>query len=115
METASPKTGEFTFTGWHFLAIMIAFFGVIISVNVTMAWYAGHSWSGLVAENTFVASQQFNAKAEHMREMAATGIRGDLTANREGIRYVLSSGVRFRLTRSWRPFIAPSERSRISR
>jgi nitrogen fixation protein FixH len=90
METASPKTGEFTFTGWHFLAIMIAFFGVIISVNVTMAWYAGHSWSGLVAENTFVASQQFNAKAEHMREMSATGIRGDLTANREGIRYVLS-------------------------
>jgi nitrogen fixation protein FixH len=37
-----------------------------------------------------VASQQFNGKAAHMREMAATGIRGELTANHEGIRYVLT-------------------------
>ncbi len=90
MATATDKSSGFTFTGWHFLAIMICFFGVVISVNFTMAWYAGHSWSGLVAENTFVASQQFNGKAAHMREMAATGISGELTANRGGIRYVLT-------------------------
>lgn len=90
MATATDKSSGFTFTGWHFLAIMIAFFGVVISVNFTMAYYASHSWSGLVADDTFKASQQFNAKAEHMREMAATGIRGELTANHEGIRYVLT-------------------------
>lgn len=90
MSTASRKSGEFTFTGWHFLAIIVSFFGVIFAVNFTMAYYANSSWSGLVAENTFVASQEFNGKAEHMREMAATGIRGELTASREGIRYVLT-------------------------
>ena len=90
MATATDKSSGFTFTGWHFLAIMIAFFGVVISVNFTMADYASHSWSGLVADDTFKASQQFNAKAEHMREMAATGIRGELIANHEGIRYVLT-------------------------
>lgn len=90
MSTATRKPGEFTFTGWHFLAIIVSFFGVIFVVNFTMAYYANKSWSGLVAENTFVASQEFNSKAEHMREMAATGIRGELTASREGIRYVLT-------------------------
>lgn len=90
MATATDKSSGFTFTGWHFLAIMIAFFGTVIAVNFTMAWYATHSWSGLVADDTFKASQQFNATAEHMRQMAATGIRGELNANREGIRYVLT-------------------------
>ncbi|MET3612351.1 nitrogen fixation protein FixH [Rhizobium aquaticum] len=90
MATATNKPSGFTFTGWHFLAIMIAFFGTVIAVNFTMAWYATHSWSGLVADDTFKASQQFNAAAEHMRQMAATGIRGELNANREGIRYVLT-------------------------
>ena len=90
MATATDKSSGFTFTGWHFLAIMIAFCGTVIAVNFTMAWYATHSWSGLVADDTFKASQQFNATAEHMRQMAATGIRGELNANREGIRYVLT-------------------------
>lgn len=89
--TAIQKQPEgFTFTGWHFLAIIVAFFATVIAVNATMAYYALHTWSGLVAENTFVASQEFNAKAAHMREMAATGIRGALTASHEGIRYVLT-------------------------
>jgi nitrogen fixation protein FixH len=53
-----------TFTGWHMLGIMVAFFGVIIAVNLTMAYNAIHSWSGLVVQNTYVASQEFNDKAE---------------------------------------------------
>ena len=90
MTTANSTDGEFRFTGKHFLAILIAFFGTVIGVNLVMAHYATSSWSGLVADDTFVASQQFNKKAEHMREMAATGIRGELTANHEGIRYQLT-------------------------
>jgi nitrogen fixation protein FixH len=68
----------------------VAFFGVVITVNLTMAYFARSSWSGLVADDTFKASQEFNGKAEHMREMAATGIRGQMIANREGIRYELT-------------------------
>ena len=65
-----PKTAG-TFTGWHMLGIMLAFFGVIIAVNLIMAYNAVHSWSGLVVENTYVASQEFNDKAQTGKEQAA--------------------------------------------
>lgn len=48
------------FTGWHMLAVMIGFFGVIIAVNVTMATYASTTFGGLVVNNSYVANQQFN-------------------------------------------------------
>ena len=52
------------FSGRHMLLTMLAFFGVIIGVNLTMAWFARSSWTGLVVENSYVASQEFNAKME---------------------------------------------------
>lgn len=52
------------FTGRHMLATILTFFGVVIAVNLTMATLASTSWTGLVVENTYVASQQFNRKAE---------------------------------------------------
>lgn len=77
------------FTGRHMLAAMIAFFGVVIGVNVTMAWYASSSWSGLVVENTYVASQEFNSKAAAMKAMAASGITGTLLVSGDAIDYAI--------------------------
>jgi nitrogen fixation protein FixH len=48
------------FTGWHMLATMVAFFGVVIAVNLTMARIAIGSFGGVVVENSYVASQEFN-------------------------------------------------------
>lgn len=56
----SKPHGEFT--GRHMLIIMLAFFGVIIGVNVLMATLAVKSWTGLVVKNSYVASQEFNEK-----------------------------------------------------
>ena len=78
MATQNKDQG-FVFTGWHMLAIMIMFFGTIITVNLIMAWNASHSWSGLVVQNTYVASQQFNGKVALAKELAASGIEGNLT------------------------------------
>ncbi|WP_075997094.1 FixH family protein [Salaquimonas pukyongi] len=61
------------FTGWHMLAIMVAFFGVIVSVNLTLAWYANSSWTGLVVKNSYVASQKFNDKQAERRRQIALG------------------------------------------
>ncbi|MFN3506325.1 MAG: FixH family protein [Allorhizobium sp.] len=88
MTTDTKK--PFTFTGWHMLAIMLAFFGTIITVNFTMAYLATTSWSGLVVKNTYVASQQFNGKTAAIREMLATGIAGDLSVDAKGMRYRLT-------------------------
>ncbi|HWT57641.1 MAG TPA: FixH family protein [Rhizobium sp.] len=75
------------FTGLHMLLATSAFFAVVIAVNVTMAVYASSSWSGLVVENTYVASQEFNDKAAAMKAMAASGISGDLSIKGREIRY----------------------------
>ena len=77
------------FTGWHMIAVMALFFGTIITVNVVMAWNASRSWSGLVVENTYIASQQFNGKVAETRAFQASGITGRLTAAPGGIRYVV--------------------------
>lgn len=47
-------------TGWHVLAMFVAFFGVIIAVNVTLAWQAIATFPGLEEENGYVASQSFD-------------------------------------------------------
>ena len=47
-------------TGWHVLAIFVAFFGVTIAVNVTLAWKAISTFPGLEVANGYVASQSFD-------------------------------------------------------
>jgi nitrogen fixation protein FixH len=77
-------------TGRHMLAFILAFFGVVIAVNLTMATLANTSWTGLVVENTYVASQQFNKKAEEGRAQAALGWTGKLTIAWGEVRYGLT-------------------------
>lgn len=81
------KSSAQGFTGVHMLLATSAFFCVVIAVNVTMAFYASSSWSGLVVENTYVASQEFNRKAAAMKAMAASGIGGKLSIRGHEIRY----------------------------
>jgi nitrogen fixation protein FixH len=88
MNTHSPKSREFT--GRHMLFIILGFFGVVIGVNLTMATLASKSWTGLVVENTYVASQQFNRKAEEGRAQAALGWTGKLTIAWGEVHYGLS-------------------------
>src|SRR5690554_7987410 len=71
--------GQREFTGRHMLFVMLAFFGVIITVNVTMAVLANRSWTGLVVGNTYVASQEFNERTERGRAQIALGWEPALT------------------------------------
>lgn len=74
----SPNTPR-EFTGRHMLYIMLAFFGVIITVNVTMATLANTTWTGLVVPNSYIASQEFNGKAAAGRAQAALGWTSEWT------------------------------------
>ena len=88
MSANTQKSREFT--GRHMLAIILAFFGVVIAVNLTMATLANTSWTGLVVENSYVASQEFNTKAEQGRAQAALGWTSSLTIAGGEIRYRLT-------------------------
>lgn len=49
-------------TGWHVLAMFVAFFGVVIAVNVGLAWKAISTFPGLEVDNGYIASQTFDAE-----------------------------------------------------
>ncbi|SIT76649.1 FixH family protein [Pontibaca methylaminivorans] len=80
--STTKRKGEFT--GRHMLAIMVVFFGVVIAVNLTMAFMARKSWTGTVVDNTYVASQEFNTRVAEGRAQAALGWDSDL-AIRDGV------------------------------
>ncbi len=67
------------FTGRHMLIVMICFFGVIITANMTMAWYASQSWSGLVAKNGYVESINFKDRQAAFESQQLLGWRSKLT------------------------------------
>jgi nitrogen fixation protein FixH len=54
------KTREKEFTGRHMLMIMLGSFGVIIAVNLTMAFNAVGTFPGVEVKNSYVASQNFD-------------------------------------------------------
>ncbi|MCJ8518051.1 nitrogen fixation protein FixH [Pseudorhizobium tarimense] len=83
----STQEKSFVFTGWHMVGVMVLFFGTIISANFYMAWQATHSWSGLVVQNTCIASQEFNGKVAEAKALAATGLSGEVSIEGDQIRY----------------------------
>ena len=74
---AKPMPKPLRLNGYHVAAMFIAFFGVIIAVNFTMAWFASSSWTGLVVKNSYVASQHYNEKIETARNQKAMGWHTD--------------------------------------
>lgn len=78
------------FTGKHMLFSMVAFFGVIFTVNMIMARFAVTTWSGLVVPNTYVASQQFNTQAAQSRAIAAKGFDVAFEPGAEGVSILLT-------------------------
>jgi nitrogen fixation protein FixH len=59
------------FTGSHMAFIIVSFFAVVFTVNATLAISAYRSWTGLVIENSYVASQSFDADTERLMQARA--------------------------------------------
>lgn len=50
--------------GWHVLTGFVLAFGVIIAVNLTLAFNAVRTFPGLEVKNSYVASQAFDANRD---------------------------------------------------
>ncbi|EYD75681.1 FixH family protein [Rubellimicrobium mesophilum DSM 19309] len=59
-------------TGPKAFAIFSSFFLVIIAVNVVMAYQAVHTFPGLEVENSYVASQTFDAEKQAQEALGWT-------------------------------------------
>lgn len=80
---------QFKLTGWHFLAIMLSFFAVIVIVNTIFVTRALNAFSGLVVKNSYVASQFYNEKIEQAEKQKALGWDLDLLVNNQGADFIL--------------------------
>lgn len=75
------------FTGTHMLLMIVAFFGVIVSVNVTMAVVASRTWTGLVVKNSYVASQDFNDQLAAAKSQSARGWSGAIVYEENSLKF----------------------------
>lgn len=78
------------FTGRHMAAIMVAFFSVVVGVNVVMARSAISTFGGVVVDNSYVASQEFNGWLRDADTQSRLGWRAHATAEDKRITVALS-------------------------
>ena len=91
MTTASIKT-PFRFTGWHMLAILVGFFGVVMAVNIYMAHLASSTFTGEVSDNGYVASQSFNHWLDEAAREKALGWNATVARQTDGRLVVTVTG-----------------------
>ncbi|WP_419904203.1 FixH family protein [Kiloniella sp.] len=92
----APKPGEKKkqFTGRHFLTWILAFFGVIIGMNIVFIYFATNTWTGLFKENAYVDGLNYNQTIEAAEAQKALNWNStlELTAlgNQKAITFQLS-------------------------
>ncbi len=64
--------------GWHVFSGFAAAFGVIIAVNLTLAYNAVRTFPGLEVKNSYVASQSFDADRD-AQEALGWDVSADVT------------------------------------
>ncbi len=72
------------FTGRDFAAILVVFFTVVLAVNVLMARDAIATFGGVVVENSYVASQEFNGWLRESASEKALGWSAHVSRRSDG-------------------------------
>ena len=78
-ETRAQRARDegFKLTGFHVLAILVAFFGIVASVNFVMIRYALKTHSGEVTAHPYEKGLAYNAAIREAREQEARGWKVD--------------------------------------
>ncbi|MEB8387972.1 FixH family protein [Rhodobacteraceae bacterium KMM 6894] len=69
---AQSQNTEWRLTGWHVLMGFVGAFGVIIAVNLTLAYNAVRTFPGLEVKNSYVASQEFDVRRDAQEALGWT-------------------------------------------
>jgi nitrogen fixation protein FixH len=73
MTDAAANTRGFRFTGWHFLAIIVSFFLVVIAVDVGFATMAYRTYPGEVSRTPYEDGVTYNRQLAQMAAQAKLG------------------------------------------
>ena len=81
-------------TGYRVFLIILGFFGVIIAANLTMLISATSTFGGLVVDNSYVASQTFDADRDAARSQPMHRWRVQATSLADtSLRLAITDGV----------------------
>lgn len=72
------------FTGKHAATIIVSGFAIIIAVNLFMATLAVRGFGGVIVENSYVASQEFNDWLDAAEKQEALGWMVEMTRSENG-------------------------------
>lgn len=72
-------------TGWHVFGMFVLGFGIIIAVNLSLAWNAVRTFPGLEVKNSYIASQSFDRN-----RAAQTALNWVVAARLDGQQLVLT-------------------------
>jgi nitrogen fixation protein FixH len=86
----------FVLRGWHVLAAMLAFFGVVIGVNIAFAVIAVRSFPGEDVQRSYLQGLNYNETIAARRAQAALGWQADAALSRDGEDAVLTVDLRAR-------------------
>ncbi|MFN2099676.1 FixH family protein [Altererythrobacter sp. MF3-039] len=81
------------FTGRDMAKVLVAGFGVVFAVNMLMATLAAQSFSGVIVENSYAASQKFNGWLEEARKSEELGWSAQLRQGEDGYLTLETIGV----------------------
>ncbi|MBU1212394.1 MAG: FixH family protein [Alphaproteobacteria bacterium] len=77
--------------GWHVLAGLIVFFGVMIAVNGVFLYFAMTTFTGIETADAYRKGVAYNASLEESRQLDKLGWKGALKATGERIEFVLKT------------------------
>lgn len=81
------------FTGRHMFFIFLGGFGIIFAVNATMATLAVTRFGGVIVENSYVASQEFNGWLATAEKQRALGWTAQSSRDEAGYLHIASAGI----------------------
>jgi nitrogen fixation protein FixH len=90
------RPSTFRLQGWHVLAILLGFFGVVGGVNAVMLRMALTTMPGLDARNGYDESQRYNRRITDAEAMDARGLKVSAELGRAGTGAELQIGVQAR-------------------
>lgn len=73
------------FTGRKMAVILVSFFAVVVAVNVLMARLASSTFGGVVVDNSYVASQQFNGWLKEAKSDRSLGWKGQIARHADNL------------------------------
>lgn len=82
-QNTEPEKSAATWTGRKFLFAIIAFFGVVFTVNFIMAYLAVDTFSGVVEDKPYEFGRQYNVEIERSRVSGQSGWSAKITVSRD--------------------------------